>query len=84
MLSCILECFLDNFGWEPGKVGAIPGIVNDSGLDRALVNLIEKITCREDVVFKDGGNEHVLIDDGAMLIVTKLVKQLVGWVSRKV
>jgi hypothetical protein len=48
------------------------------------VDLIKKITIREDVVSEHRWSDHVAIDDCALSVVAKLVEQLVGWIGRKV
>ncbi len=66
VLSSIFEGPFNDLGWKPGKVRAISGVVDSGGLDFPLVDLIKKITIREDVVFEQQWSDHVAIDDCAL------------------
>jgi hypothetical protein len=53
-------------------------------LDFPFLDLIKKITIREDGVFEQRKSDHVTIDNCALLVVAELVEQLVGRIGRKV
>jgi hypothetical protein len=82
ILGSIFESLLYNGGREPGKIRSPSFVVVDGWSNAAFMNFVKKVMGREEVVLKQVRGNCMLVDDGTVPVVAKLVKELVGWIVR--